>query len=181
MKDKIIEILKDVYPHQNVFQTWAASDTIDIHAALIGWRVKIVDHIMSTMQPDGEEFSKGYEQGLEHGKSLQLEINTKGWTKGTLLDVIKGAMRSTDFSAEKIVDAIISIPLQPEITEGWISTDVALPRKTGDVKFKSFGGAVGKTIYQVIGNLFEYDIECEDNAQIAGLGSPDKVMFWKPS
>jgi len=37
------------------------------------------------------------------------EVSTEGWTRDTLLDVVKSSMRSTDFSAEYIVDAIISI------------------------------------------------------------------------
>jgi hypothetical protein len=44
----------------------------------------------------------------------QPEVSAKGWTKQTLLDVVKGSMSSTGFNAEMIVDAIISISHHPQ-------------------------------------------------------------------
>lgn len=63
--------------------------------------------------------------------------------------------------------------------QDWIDVNVALPLKSSKVEFKSVGSA-GETEYQVIGNMFVYDIECSTNANIAGIGSPDRITHWKP-
>lgn len=63
--------------------------------------------------------------------------------------------------------------------QNWISIDVALPLKSGKVGFKSEATA-GETEYQMIGNLFIYDIECATNVNIAGIGTPDRITHWKP-
>ena len=51
MKDKIIEILKEAYPRQDIIMEWAMSDTVDLHDALEKWRVNIATRIDSLSLP----------------------------------------------------------------------------------------------------------------------------------
>ena len=55
------------------------------------------------------EYSSGVFTCEECSSKQPEKVSTEGWTRDTLLDVVKSSMRSTDFSAEYIVDAIISI------------------------------------------------------------------------
>ena len=63
--------------------------------------------------------------------------------------------------------------------QDWIDVNIALPLKSGKVEFKS-DGAVGETEYQIIGNMFVYDVECATNVEIAGIGTPDRITHWRP-
>jgi hypothetical protein len=55
MKDKIIEVLKEAYPRQDIIMEWAMSDTVDLRDALEKWRVNIatrIDSLYPTLNRD---------------------------------------------------------------------------------------------------------------------------------
>ena len=69
MKDKIIEILKEAYPRQDVIMEWAMSDTVDLHDALEKWRVNIATRIDSLSLPTLSE-GEIHEKAVEYSKEV---------------------------------------------------------------------------------------------------------------
>ena len=64
--------------------------------------------------------------------SLYSEVSIKGWTRESLLDVVKGSMSSNGFNAEMIVDAIISISHPTPISEKKL--DMGAPYNAADYR-----------------------------------------------
>ena len=58
----------------------------------------------------------------------------------------------------------------------WISVKDRLPNKEGIIKARSESIFVETNFTFEYG--FEYDMQCEENVSIAGMGTPDKITHW---